>query len=597
MTDWWADAGAAPQPQRQPATVARRTASTDWWADLGEPQNVAIEPEPMPSPASLDPTEQAPPVSTTADVVKSAGAGLVRGGIGLAALPGTIESLGRKGLNMAGAGVSEETAMPTYGDIAPRVEAVTGRLYKPQTTAGEYARTIGEFAPGALFPGGIAQRVVGNVLAPALGSEAAGQLTEGTSAEPYARVAGALAGAIAPGMAARAVSPVKGGGTERAKFVKTLENEGVTTLTAGQKTGSKPLRWTESTIGDMPFTGGRAASLMEQQGEQFTRAALKRAGVDANRATPDVMNDAFVRIGRDFDAIAANAKVPPSVKLYRDSKKIVDDYKAITPQGMRAEIVENLFNDIQRAVRPFGKNPRAGLTGKEYVSWRSQIDRAARGAAGNPPLADALRGLRNTLDDAVERGLPQNLTDKWRKARTEYRNILAIERAAVGAGEAAAEGIISPSALRNAVKTIHGTRNYARGKGDLADLARAGEAIMKPLPQSGTAPRAAFQNMLQIVGAGAGGTAGGFPGAVAGAALPALAGRAIMSKPAQTYLANQTAMPVRNAMMSGQSVRASLPGLNVGNSPPPPPDVIDDPVMRSMWASPQFQAFLNRANQ
>ena len=590
MTDWWSDA----TRQRQPATVARRSASTDWWADLGEMQQVAAEP--MPSPAALNPTPLAAPVSTTADVVKSAGAGLVRGGIGLAALPGTIESLGRKGLNMAGAGVSEDTALPTYGDIAPRVESVTGKLYEPQTTAGKYARTVGEFAPGALFPGGLAQKVIGNVLAPALGSETAGQMTEGTSIEPYARIAGGVAGAFAPGAAARAVSPVRGGGAERAKMVRTLEAEGVTALTAGQKTGSKPLRWAESTIGDMPLTGGRAASMMEQQSEQFTRAALKRAGINAERATPEVIDQAFTRIGRDFDTIAANAKVPGSSKLFRDTSRIVDDYNAVTPEAMRSPIVQQLFDDISKAVTPFGKTPRGGLTGPEYVSWRSQIDRAARGAANNPQLAEVLRGLRNTLDDAVERGLPQNMTDKWRQARREYRNIIAIEKAATGAGEAAAEGLISPSALRNAVKTEHGRRNYARGKGDLAGLARAGEAVMKPLPQSGTAPRAAFQNMMQIVGAGVGGGSAGLPGAVAGAAAPAMAGRMIMSPLAQRYLSNQTASPVRNALVGMSSLRGATPGLNVGSTPSAEPEA-DDVMIRSMWASPELQAFLNGRNQ
>lgn len=66
-------------------------------------------------------------------------------------------------------------------------------LYKPQTKAGEYTRTVATFAPAALVPGTATQRLT-RVLAPALTSETAGQLTKGKPVEPYARLAGALLG-------------------------------------------------------------------------------------------------------------------------------------------------------------------------------------------------------------------------------------------------------------------------------------------------------------------------------------------------------------------------------------------------------------------
>src|SRR5438270_771317 len=78
----------------------------------------------------------------------------------------------------------------------------------------------------------------------------------------------------------------------------------------------------------------------------------------------------------------------------------------------------------------------------------------------------------------------------WNEARGQWRNWKAIERASTGAGSATAEGYLSPSQLRTAV-VGQGRGAYARGEGDLAELARAGEAVLRPLPQSGTAPRAA----------------------------------------------------------------------------------------------------------
>jgi hypothetical protein len=183
----------------------------------------------------------------------------------------------------------------------------------------------------------------------------------------------------------------------------------------------------------------------------------------------------------------------------------------------------------------------------------SRLARQARQARNDPQLQDALQGLRDSLDDAFERTLTTsgNTADAaaLREARNQYRNLLVLEKAATGAGSATAEGLLSPSQLRGAV-VQQNRRNYARGNGDFADIARAGEAVLRPLPQSGTAPRQNMQHVLQllgtIVGGGAGaagGPAGAITGAAAGLAAPALAGRVLMSRPVQAYLGNQALRP------------------------------------------------------
>lgn len=78
----------------------------------------------------------------------------------------------------------------------------SGLAYEPQTLPGQYASAIGEFAPAALIPGSAAYRA-GQVLAPALASETAGQLTKGSDYEGWARFGGALAGGIGAALASR----------------------------------------------------------------------------------------------------------------------------------------------------------------------------------------------------------------------------------------------------------------------------------------------------------------------------------------------------------------------------------------------------------
>jgi len=173
---------------------------------------------------------QPPQAGAIGDSFSSFAAGVGRGAADLVGLPGTIADFAQGGLQWgmqqgyglatgeqpdpnSESGVERFFAGPTqevqdslaFGGQNPMsgdmlrsgLSTVTGGAtdYQPSTTAGEYARTVGEFLPGALTlgGGGVANALRYGV-APALASETAGQATEGTAFEPYARIAGALAG-------------------------------------------------------------------------------------------------------------------------------------------------------------------------------------------------------------------------------------------------------------------------------------------------------------------------------------------------------------------------------------------------------------------
>lgn len=505
---------------------------------------------------------------TLTDVGKSAGAGLVRGAAGLAMLPGNLETLGRAGINYAGSKitgksdpiVSPRSVLPNSNDALQVIEHYSGQpLYRPSTRAGQYAGAVGEFAPNMLLPGpaGLASKAATNVVGPAVLSETAGQATEGSDWETPARIAGAVVGSMAPSMATRLVSPMPTN-PARAQHVQTLQNEGVTDLTAGQKTGRMPLRWAESAANDVPGSGTRAAQLMEQQGEQFTAAVLKRAGINANRADKTVIDQAFSDIGSKFDAMAQASTLRFSQPVLRDVRMAEHQYNRVVPEAMRSPIVKELAEEIDQLAKS-----GAVLAGDRYQGWRSTIESAARGAS-DPYLQTALRDIKTALDDAVEKALPAKIRGDWQEARRQYRNMLVIEKAATAAGAETAQGIISPAALRTAT-AVQNRRAYARGKGDLADLARSGAAVMDKLPQSGTTPRAIASNVGKVVlgGAAGGATYGGQEGAAGGALAPfvlqALFSRGLMSRPVQNYLANQTAVPVRNALTPPPRTPIAIP--------------------------------------
>ncbi|MEN3229180.1 hypothetical protein PUR21_16305 [Methylorubrum rhodesianum] len=174
------------------------------------------------APKGGKPAAEAP--SVVGDVVQSAGAGIIRGAASLPDLPQTVLGLAEAGIGyltdkvakgaraltgkeplseaeIAAAraavkgGLPSPSELPMPGQTAiGALEAATGKLYEPQTTAGEYARTVAEFVPGGGKSIATAAR---NALLPAVASETAGQLSEGTAAEPVARLVGGVAGGAA----------------------------------------------------------------------------------------------------------------------------------------------------------------------------------------------------------------------------------------------------------------------------------------------------------------------------------------------------------------------------------------------------------------
>ena len=319
-------------------------------------------------------------------------AGGVGGGVGLA----------KNGLSLAGRAIENGAKLPTVAGASALEGAAMGAAQG--------------FGSGE---GGLDNRLI----RAGTGAKWGGMLGAAT---PIA-VAGVSAGVR------RAVTPFASS-PERQALADILKREGVD-LTAGQRTGSERLRYAENEIG-----GRVARRIAERQGEQFTAAALRRAGIDANRATPEVMDAAFTRIGQQFDGLASRNRLVPDQQFASDLSDTIRGYNQLVTETARAPIVMDTAADIAQMARN-------GITGEAYQALRSRLDQAARASARDPQLQDALYGLRNTFDDGMERSIIMNNPSdlgKWREARSQYRNMLVLEKAATGAGENAAQCLFRP---------------------------------------------------------------------------------------------------------------------------------------------------------
>lgn len=509
--------------------------------------------------------------ATINDMGRAAGAGLMRGAEGMANLPGNLARLATgltaSGLEAVGAiepdtGTNMRRAAETVIDASPGgfrgVDPSEAGQFRGETTAGRYAGNAAEFIPGALLGGGAAgaplvQSALAYGVAPGLLSEAAGQATEGRTipdwvpgvggqdAEPWARTGAALAAPLAVNAAMRAVTPHPATAS-RVEAARKLEAEGVP-VTAGQRTGNPSLRTREEYI-------PRTSEIMAQQGDDFTRAALRRIGEDSTRATPEVMKTALTRIGKTFDDLAANNSVPAdrNLKMAADSALAAFDDLATSPD--RAPILANIASKIDDAV-----TAGTPISGAQYQGWRTRLG-AVTSKATDPALREGAGKLLEALDDAMERGLrTMGKTDElaaYATARQQYRDFLAIERAVTSAGAETASGVITPQALRSAIVS-QGRRAYATGQRDLGGLARAAtEVFPSAHGNSGTQQRMLAQGLQTLQGGGpvAGGgllgytLSGGDPTVAAGMAAaglmaPAVRNAATGSALGQAWLGNQ----------------------------------------------------------
>lgn len=521
-------------------------------------------------PAAAPPPTGSPPdaapVSTWEDVYKGAAGGLGRGVAGLAGIGGTVGNLARSGLSKLG--VSDETldtgaaiarrvgraipqaailSGPDSGDVQKAIESYTGPLYQPKTVPGQYASTIAEFAPGmAIGGGGIVPRAV-NTVAGALGSETAGQLTKGTAAEPYARFAGGVVGGVG---GAKAITPAAAPSAARQGFVDTLEREGVP-LTAGQRTGSKTLTMLESNAADMPLSAGRAAELAGQQANAYDQAVTSRLydrgqltarGVpeDVHLPDPRVVNAGRQSLSDEYDRVLGGNVFHSDPQLHQDIFTARQTYEGNALPSQRAggaRDLEALHNDIiNKLVAGQGTMP-----GTQYQAIRSRFGELGKSAMkSDPVLGNGLLDMRGAIDRAMGRGLPPEDAMALRLNNQRWANMRQIEGAVARGGEN-----LSPLAVAQTTRAGR-PGQYAAQSGSLDELAKAGAVVLKPPPNSGTAARLGWQHLFQLPtllasgGGGAlGGVLGGPLGAVAGAAIPQLASRAVLSRPAQAYLANQ----------------------------------------------------------
>jgi hypothetical protein len=511
------------------------------------------------------------------------GTQLTKGATGVLGAPSALGELGRQGAGYLGEKVGAPEAgraagavfknMMTFGGVTPTTEGLNRAVFKdagvPEVNAADnpnlmlknplgLGRDINAGAvldagvqaiPGMMMLPGAAQVAGGaraaSVAVPAVAggsaSELAGQYAKDTPYEIPARLAGGLAGAL---VGSRAVTPLPANLTpEQARLVAAARELEIP-MTVGQETGR--FRGVESALSRYPTSRYLMMDAADRQRQAVNTATLARTGTQGNRVDPGTIDDAFTRLGGEFDQLTQGQNVQLRPDFYNRVGRAAAEYTQNTLPGDISPAVTRRLNDFWN-IRPAQGQAFPELTSRQYQEFRRSVSTAAADA-GDPSVRRVLRDMRTALDEAMEASLPADRAEAWRTAREHWGNLKTLSAAsAAGTQESRAAGNLSPGALTSAVRRSRGTDNFARGNAPMDDISRVGDYLADTIPNSGTPQTAMMQTMLTggpLAGAYA---MGGIPGAAlvgAGMAVPNVLARAMAGTRGtgwlRDYLANQT---------------------------------------------------------
>jgi hypothetical protein len=528
---------------------------------------------------------------TSGETIRDIGANLAgaagRGVSNLVGLPGDI-------LNLAGRGAAAVAGMlPSHPGVTPEMLAKIGSMYgsefatPPAMPTGEAVRGVlrdvgvpvdrraesvgGRIVQDAVegaasLPAGVANTVYGAVSGVGAGTagELARALGAGETGETVARVAGGVA---APFAAGRLAAPVRPRPDEvRDGLAATAAAEGIP-LTAGQRTGSRPLQVMESVFESLPTTAGAAARQRGEQQDAFNRAVLQRVGVSGNKATPEVLAAAQSEIGGRIGEIAGRNVAVMTPEVQSSWGALLDDVTRNAAPEVRDRVV-NRLDDVLKAVGPDGTIP-----GRAWRELDSAIGSQIQRSEGE--VRQYLGKVRDMMTDALEAGAKEGDVAALREARRQYASLVKVENAMGGAGAEAAQGNVAPNLLRQAVAQGD-RRGYALGRGDLNELSRVGQTFVRPqIPNSGTQERTMMAQLLTggAMGGGAGVAAGADPMTTLtlmalGLAGPRVAQAAYNTGPAQRYFTGGAAKAL-GLRTDREALAAALAGVREAGRAPP----------------------------
>ena len=395
-----------------------------------------------------------------------------------------------------GRGVKQLTGFADQKDIDASKKLDVPLMKTGAGQAGNFAGNVVTTLPVGFIPG--ANTVLG---ATAIGAGVGGLQPTATGDSRIGNVAAGAAGGAIGTMGANAVGrvikPVQSSLTpEAANLASTAVNKYGIPLDAAQMTGSKPLRIIDSVMDNLPFTAGKQAAKRDAQQTAFNRAVSGTFGGVDDRLTPEAMTAARQRVGGQFNDLSNKNTLRIDDQMLSDLASFESSVKRYATNDIQSPLLNRLDDVLAKA-------KDGQIEGRAYRELDSAIGKQMRGTS-NGDLRNYLGDLREALRGGMDRSISDADQAAWKQARGQYSNLMKV--APLVAKNPA--GDVSPNALLNAVNTGNPSKGFSTG-GDLGELARIGKTFFNPVPDSGTAQRAFYQQVLEnptkLISGGVGG--------------------------------------------------------------------------------------------
>lgn len=392
-------------------------------------------------------------------------------------------------------------------DIGGSVNALLDALgtARPETGGERMLQDVTAGTSAALVPAGIGNNLtralspvvqrVGQSLAARPGLQLASGVTGATASSatresgggPGAQLVAGLLGSFAPAVAVEGLPALASGALSRSvpeqrKEVARMAADMGIELSPAQLSDSRFLKWAQSMLRSIPFTG--AQGRYQRQVGQFNRQLANAIGQDADNITPEVYSAARQAQSQQFNDLTARNALKVDQSLMTRLQEVAD--KAVT-QDMR-----NLVDELTGAFFSEARTGPGGVTvpGQAYQALDSTLNNIVKNGGMPGHYAGQVRdAIRNAMDRSIS---PEDAA-AWRQLRQEY----GARKTLTGLAAKAEGGNIPPAQVMGAATVGNSSREAmaAGNRGPIGDLARIGQ-LMKEPPTSGTTERSVVSGML-----------------------------------------------------------------------------------------------------
>lgn len=361
-------------------------------------------------------------------------------------------------------------------------DPIAAAIDKEQEEAKQPMADLAEVHPGSSLLGDVAPLVA----APMRALPALAAIEYGTPEEKLKHTALAFAGNKLGEMGGKALGrvaqPVREGELSQAQQVANAAADKLgVKLSAGEASGSRALKWAESSSGDLPIAAGMSQKRHQANAAAINTAAARSIGQEASELTPSVLAKAREDTSGIYKSVLANTKI-----------ELDSGFRAEVQQITNSKVMKELRDESTDAiVGKFQSLPegKISVTGEWFQQNKTALDQTIRSAyqKGESGKAIALEKFEKALDRAAMRSMNETEREAYKRAQRQWANLRMLETGKVVEG-----GNAMPGRLDTALTTRYkGAYKEGKIKGELPDIASLA-SVLRPPPNSGSVPRAFY---------------------------------------------------------------------------------------------------------